>query len=236
MKLKRAKKWRSAGILLPALIISGSIYLHSPAQAHTVVFENGTAVMGHHQGKQAGFEVVHSPTYWSGLGFELMRHRNSATLLAKSSVLLWRGNYPDYQSNLYFSLAAGSQWPLKSSSGNTSSETQPQSGALYQWNAGWDGEDRRIYSMLKFSQTFDSKHGQHASGKLRLGIAPYKAKSEEPAIWGIVEWTPEKEFHKSDWKHEVTPMIRYFYRNALFEIGSSLSGKFTFNYMFHFFN
>jgi hypothetical protein len=236
MKFKQAKNWLSATGLVLVLSGLGAIGLNSKAFAHAVVFENGIAVMGHHQGKTAGFEVVYSPTYWSGVGFEAMRHKDSAVLLGKATALLWRGNYPDYQSNLYLGLGAGRQWARKTLK-DKSDPTMPMSDAsLYQWNAGWDGEDRQIYSVVHFSQTFDPQHERHDEAKFRLGLAPYKAKNDEPTFWGILEWAPEKYAHDKDWKHEVTPMVRYFYKNALIEIGSSLSGKFTFNYMFHFFN
>jgi len=236
MKFVRAKKWLAANLPIASVTWFGLMCGQPTAHAHAVVFENGTAVMGHHQGNDAGFEIVHSPTYWSGVGLEAMRHKDSTELMGKVTVLLWRGNFPDYQSNLYLGLGAGRRWMKKNMSEKSNSQAEMSDPSLYQWNAGWDGEDRQIYSVVNYSQTFDSKHGRHDEGKIRLGLAPYKAKNDEPTFWGILEWTPEKYAHDKNWKHEVTPLVRYFYKNALIEIGSSLNGKFTFNYMFHFFN
>ncbi|NBO39305.1 hypothetical protein EBU99_12065 [bacterium] len=209
------------------------------ALAHPVVFANGTAVMGHHQGEMAELEIVHSPTPKLGLGLSFDRMPQELSVLGKASALLWRGNYPDYQSNIYLSLAAGRRWAAgrPESEGHSSSNTKGNaSSPLYQWSAGWDGEDRLIYSMLKYAQNYSNDGLSKQQGTLRLGFAPYKAQNDELTVWGIMEWLPEKSENQMQWTHNVTPLVRLFYKNALLEIGSSFSGKVTFNYMFHFFN
>lgn len=208
------------------------ILIPCQSEAHPVVFAGGTAVMGHHLGKEAELEVVHSPTWWSGVGLELARHKNDVEVLAKTTALVWRGNFPDFQSNLYLGLGVGREW-------NKESEPTPvhtNNPTLYQWNAGWDGEDRQIYALTHFAQTYKANSLSETTGKIRLGFAPYKAQGDELTLWGIVEWKPKKSGSDKQWSHEVTPMMRMFYKNALFEIGSSLNGKVAFNYMFHFFN
>jgi len=219
-----------------SLCLIGLFVSPTRANAHPVVFAGGTAVMGHHQGKEVGFEVVHSPSYWSGLGFELSRHEQTPILMGKATGLLWRGNFPDFQSNFYLGAGAGYRWGHKDKMWHTQTGHRSENAPVYQWSADWDGEDRLIYSVLKYSEMFEKWDTRHRKATARLGFAPYKAKNDEPTFWGIVEWTPEKSHGNQNWEHEVTPLVRIFYKNALVEVGGSLSGKFTFNYMFHFFN
>lgn len=226
-KIGLARAW----VLMGSLTLT-QLIIPSGANAHPVVFANGTAIMGHHQGKISEIEVVHSPTSWMGLGLSAERDKKDTTVLGKASLLAWRGNFPDYQSNLYLGVGAGRIWQSNSTNAETSKDATL---GVYQWNASWDGEDRQIYSMVSFSKSYQSNSFHHEKGKVRLGFAPYKAQNDELTMWGILEWMPEKMAGQSHWKHEVTPLVRLFYKNALIEMGSSLNGKVTFNYMFHFF-
>lgn len=204
-----------------------------PALAHPVVFADGTAIMGHHHGKMSGLEVVYSPNWFTGLGLEVEKAPDHNTLLGRASLLAWRGNYPDLQTNVYLSLSLGKKW--ESESDNSHSESKSKTASLAGWSAEWDAEDREYYGRVKYGQTHEISGSRGDEMLVRLGMAPYKAKADEPAIWGMLEWKNSSDNKYSTSHHEVTPLIRYFYKNALFEFGSSLSGKFAFNYMFHFF-
>ena len=209
------------------------------ANAHPVVFDGGTAVMGHQQGGMTEVEVIHSPRWWYGLGISSERMASSTNLLGKATVLVWRGNFPDFQSNFYLGLAAGKKWNSNSESHQSApthrASQQKSSEWLYQWNAEWDGEDREFYGRVHHSQTFKQDNSRSDHSKVRVGYAPYKATANEPALWGMLEWTMHSTENFSKTEHNVSPLMRFFYRNALFEVGSSLSGQFMFIFMFHFF-
>jgi len=233
VKLSCLKK--NTGLLAAA---AGALLVSTQAYAHPVVFSGGTALMGHQMEDMSEFEVVHSPTARTGLGLSVTRHKHAHELLFKAAGLLWRGNYPDFQANIYAVGGAGRQF-ARSHAGDSTSPLMKRihaNPALYEWTLSADGEDRQIYTMGEYSETYDGKGLLRQSGKLRLGFAPYKADSNEMSFWGIVEWVPEKPVGNNKWLHEVTPMLRMYYKNTLIEAGSSLNGKFTFNYMFHFFN
>lgn len=198
-----------------------------PAYSHPVVFQGGTAVSGHHLGEKAEVEVVHSPTWWSGLGVSSERTPHSTQLLAKATVLVWRGHFPDLQSNFYLGTAAGKKW-------NSHSGKDSENPAIYMISTEWDAEDRMYYGRVRYNLNFESNK-RDSSILTRIGLAPYKATSEEPAIWGMVEWMAHPKHSTQEIEHDVTPLIRFFYRNALFEVGTSFNGKVAFNYMFHFF-
>lgn len=221
------KTFARLGVLSAGAVVA----LH--AQAHPVVFADGLAIMGHHHGKMSGFEVVYSPNWFSGFGLEIEKDHSHTSFLGRASLLGWRGNYPDLQTNLYVSAAAGKAWS------NTNEENSAGHSrfapTIAQWSAEWDAEDREYYGRAKYAQQFETDKRRNDQVLVRVGFAPYKAQADEPAIWGMVEWTSKTDNKFKTSSHDVTPLMRYFYKNALFEVGSSLSGKFAFNYMYHFF-
>lgn len=209
-------------------------FLPTPANSHPVVFQGGTAIMGHHLGEMSEIEVVHSPTWWSGFGLFAERASQSTQVLAKATALLWRGNFPDLQSNFYLGTGIGHIWgdPMHADSSTQKNDSRR---AVYVISTEFDAEDRQYYGRFRYN--LRSEDGNLSSNQLltRIGLAPYKANTDEPALWGLVEWTASNHSQTHHYVHEVTPLIRFFYRNALFEIGSSFSGKVMFNYMFHYF-
>jgi hypothetical protein len=207
------------------------------AWAHPVVFSQGTALMGHHQGDMAGLEVIHSPLWWLGLGFAAERTPSSTVLTAETNVLAWRGNFPDLQSNFYLGLAGGNVWGWTHQDMNDSAappRTKSPRGLL-QWKAEWDAEDRQFYARTRYQQEFQEDEVRRDQTLLRVGLAPYKAAADELTWWGMLEWTTDRAQGDHGPKHEVTPLVRLFYKNALVEFGMSVSGRTTFNYMFHYF-
>lgn len=213
-------------LFVSAGVLAATAQMASNATAHPVVFADGTAIMGHHQGRMSGFEIVYSPNWFTGVGLMAERTPEHTSLWGRASLLGWRGNFPDLQTNAYLSLALGQKWNSDANQGTAN---------LGQWNAEWDAEDREYYARAMYSQIFEEKQKRKDKTLIRLGYAPYKASANEAAIWGMLEWKSNSTDRYQSSQHEVTPLIRYFYKNALFEVGSSLSGKFTFNYMFHFF-
>jgi hypothetical protein len=229
------------------LLACSALVVSLPAQltsAHPVVFEQGTAIMGHHHGDMAGVEVIHSPRWWYGIGLDAERTESSSTILARANALVWRGNFPDLQSNLYLGVAAGVAWGTLSDHTSQKSETEAriegsshknERSGVQSWSVEWDAEDRQYYAKARHEQFFKNEQLFTNETVARLGIAPYKAQADEPTLWTMVEWQVHSNAKLENPHHEVTPLIRYFYRNMLFEVGSSLTGKLKFNYMIHYF-
>lgn len=236
-RASRHRPLSRACIALRAVLATVAFLFGARALSHPVIFTGGTAVMGHHMDDMAEVEVVHSPTARTGLGLGVNRHSHATEALAKGTALLWRGNYPDFQANFYLGGGVGRQFARHHAGDKESPlmERISDHPLLYEWTVSADGEDRQIYTLAEYSETYDTKARYRQQGKLRLGFSPYKAQSNELAMWGILEWTPERTAPHSKWQHEVTPLVRMFYKSALVELGSSLNGTFVFNYMFHFF-
>jgi hypothetical protein len=216
------------------------------AAAHPVVFAGGTALMGHHHGSTGGLSFTHSPKYWLGVGAGFDRSPVSTEALGHFNVLLWRGNFPDLQSNFYAGVAGGRRWGSGQDHGSPqehgadhggSSDSQEESW-LARWMVEADAEDRRYYGKVSYAETYDDNQAREQKLTARAGLAPYKAAAKEMAVWGILEWTTtakQSGSRRSEPSHEVTPLIRLFYQNALIEAGVSFQGTVVFNYMFHFF-
>jgi hypothetical protein len=227
--------WRKANLrtAIGLSVLSTGGAMSYGAHAHPVVFADGTAIMGHHHGKMSGLEIVYSPNWYTGFGLEVEKSPKHSSLLGRASYLAWRGNFPDLQTNLYLTAAAGKKW--QANDGEIQSRDKQHLSSLAQWNVEWDAEDRDYYGRIKYAQHFETERQRNDETLVRIGFAPYKANADEPAIWGMLEWKSKSNNRFQTAEHDVTPLMRYFYKNALFEVGSSLSGKFAFNYMYHFF-
>ncbi|MBM3382878.1 MAG: hypothetical protein FJY29_10595 [Betaproteobacteria bacterium] len=240
-KCTEASQWPRAlalAVAWPVLTLISS----QAASAHPVVFEQGTAIMGHHQGDMAGLEIIHSPRWWCGLGIVGERTKNSSVLLARANALVWRGNFPDLQSNLYIGLAGGMGWGALDGHTHGDQSTQrnlalakerSRHSRVQGWSVEADAEDRQYYGKARFKQMFKNEQAFSNQTVTRLGYAPYKAQADEPALWAMVEWSVQSDSKFNNQEHEITPLVRYFYRNMLFEVGSSLNGRLAFNYMIH---
>ena len=64
----------------------------------------------------------------------------------------------------------------------------------------------------------------------RIGFAPYVAGMNALQTWMIVQLSY---FQESKDQLIVTPLMRFFYRNALWEIGANLEGNFFLSLMTH---
>lgn len=94
-----------------------------------------------------------------------------------------------------------------------------------------DAESRRLYISGK-TQTFFLKNDQRIyQSQLRLGIAPYLSEFNELSSWLIVSVQHEPQLIR-EWI--VTPMVRFYYKNVLWEMGSSFKGDWMLNFMIHF--
>jgi|GEM_PF-3127147 hypothetical protein len=123
--------------------------------------------------------------------------------------LLWRGNELDYQSNWYVGLGVSKQ-------GQVLPFTQ------------LDWENREVYFMLDY-QGLPGDLGPSFMSRQRIGVAPFLADFDQWSAWLIVENM------SMGWEYqELRQILRFYYRNILYEIGGSLRGGWLVNLMVHF--
>lgn len=146
-------------------------------------------------------------------GGEMQVHMGQLNFLAK------RWNEKAYQANIYLFGGIGAQ----RFEGNTGFATMPGIEA--------DIEDRRFYLSGKF-QALLPKFGPNVyQSQFRAGVAAYPSEFEEISTWLIASVQYEPQLTR---QVVVTPMARFFYKNVLWEVGSSIKGDWMLNFMFHF--
>jgi len=93
-----------------------------------------------------------------------------------------------------------------------------------------DWESRHLYTaaaaMLLYFE--DEYYPQY---KYRFGFAPFVAGMDTLQAWLIFELSY---FEKNNNQLEITPMMRFFYKNVLWEMGSSLKGELFLTLMVHY--
>ena len=137
----------------------------------------------------------------------------------QANALLKRWNFPDSQGNVYFGAAVGDRGH-----------------SLYKFDIDW--EDRRYYIAAAHEQAYrDADNSVSVGGdrawdmsKLRLGYAPYVAESGQLHTWFMLQYSRNSLAPKPD---ALTPLMRIFYQNVLFEIGSSFRGDAYLTLMTH---
>lgn len=94
-----------------------------------------------------------------------------------------------------------------------------------------DAENRRLYISGKFQTFFLKDNEQIYQSQLRVGVAPYLSEFDELSSWFILSVQHEPQLVR-EWI--ITPMARFYYKNVLWEFGSSFKGDWMLNFMVHF--
>ncbi len=193
------------------------------AQAHPVAYKGATEFMTELDGRSSRHMITHSPTPYLGLGpaLEIFDNEHSA-ISGQIGWLAKRWNMPRSQGNLYL---IGNLGQLKTASSGW--ETLGSLGVQADW------EDRNYY--LLGESTFIRSSGDFKKDrwKVRAGFAPYLGEFRELNTWFIFELNGE---YNAATRPRATPFLRFYYRNVLWEIGSSLQGDFLFNFMLRLFS
>jgi len=97
----------------------------------------------------------------------------------------------------------------------------------------FDIEDRNYYFLAKTARMQGEDSTQLQQHTVRAGIAPYVANYGALHTWIILEWT-NQEVLDEGWDADLTPLLRLFHKNILFELGQSFNGVTKFNFISHF--
>jgi hypothetical protein len=191
------------------------------AQARPVAFLGAWSLMNEnriHQNQLMGSYTLGRE--WS-LGFHFSSFEGDQGrdyfLAPVVSYLVLRENEDRRQTNVY--LTAGSGRLIRYQGG-----TQSVAAAVMALDA--DTETRTVYSALRSEWTKASDGHLYLYSRARLGFAPYSA-----AVGGLHTWVLLQTDYDKWKKHsEITPMLRFFFQNMLWEMGVSLKGSFQFHW------
>ncbi len=189
--------------------------------AHPVIYKGGWSLSSSNMPDYSNNYVMYSLNQRLALGVEHWRltknEINNELGLLKLNHLLWRANGEDYQSNVYLHGGLGIE--------DQEFETKSTRGT-WLLGAEADWETRKLYSSVKYLQFQDVYFGQ-----MRLGFAPKEASFEELQTWFMIQ---AMIINNVNQKLTITPMMRFFYHNSLWEIGSSTQGDWMINLMVHY--
>ena len=207
-------------LLVFHLLWVGSVY------AHPTSFEGGFAIMSEMSKENQEVSAVYSPKYWLGFGVMLVRSPEKFDLVTSQiGWLVKRWNLPEAQGNAYL-LGGVGYGTLKQSM------EQKINGAMYRFGVQLDYETRRIYTFTRYVEHrfFEDNKRINDQFSAALGIAPYLGEFDELNSWVIFKFIADNRF--SDRIYVL--MLRFFYKNFLWEIGQDFNGGPQFSFMVRF--
>jgi hypothetical protein len=167
---------------------------------------------------------LHSPSYRYAVGPYWIQKAKKSRVGLQVSWLVHRGQWDQAQSNVYVWAGAG---------GASHSKAMK---SAYPVGTQLDFETRRFYSAWMSEWVMRPGDRPQQKHKARAGFAPYLAGDGELNTWGILEVSTAEDpwwGESRGWKTEVTPLVRFYFKNVLWEMGISQFGNFKLNWMMH---
>ncbi len=198
-------------------LILACMLLAAPAVAKPISYVGGTMVMMENDetGNTLNIDYTFDPRFAAGLYAKKERGGEEyATIGPQLNALIYRWNLPDGQANI-FNYTGGGASRIR--------------GTTYA--TGWTGfladyETRRIFTSYeaKFMAVDDIEVSTWQ--RARVGVAPYLANYDDLNTWAMfqVDYHPNK-----DRDITLTPLLRFFYKTTLAEIGVSTDKDVMFN-------
>ncbi len=190
--------------------------------AHPISYKGSMGIMTYQSPSLTHTQLNYSFRHWLAAGVHhiaIPNQKKSATF-ASVNLLLKRWNGSGLQANLYTILGAGQ------SHLGESRETSGLTGLQF------DIEDRDYYFLAKQTQIFHKKGIDLKQTIVRTGFSPYVDPFDGLHSWLILEWKQTNLLNKVT-RSDLTPFVRLFYRNLLFELGQSFKGDTKVNLIVH---
>lgn len=201
-------------IFLIIFFVSLNVY------AHPVIYKDGWAINSSNMSFFSNNYVLYSLTNRFSLGAEYNRFDKDDLALMKFNSLLWRHNGDDSQANLYLHSGLG-----------FIDEFNSGSRGIFNLGIEGDWETRKLYTSWKHLQFSGAKNANYSVSQGRVGFSPKEAPFENLQTWFMVQGMV---IHDVEDRLMLTPLIRFFYQNVLWEVGSSTRGDWMLNLMVHY--
>ncbi len=187
-------------------------------QAHPVSYGRSLSLTSHNNKNRSHNTIHYSPTYWWSYGVEVHSDRETKIFLPRVGFLVKRWNGDDYQANIYaFGGYGYIDWD----------QSQGKKSDVYRVGTQLDWETRKIFTLAKYAR-YEGTDFLKENYMVRLGFAPYLAKYNELNTWLMLQLSHQP--HSQMSQTSVTPLIRMFYKNVLWEFGASTSGNWLVNF------
>jgi hypothetical protein len=207
--------------MLKLILLINSLSLSGLVLAHPVIYKDGWVYQGSFMPKMADISVSYTfnPRYAITMNsnrFEELDNYQDYTLGLNVLVKRWLNQ--DSQGNVYLGAHLGQFEDF---------DHRGEAGHAF-FMADW--EDREDYFVFK-SKRYFFQEKEIQDFMVRYGVAPYVAGMNELQTWAIVQ---AYYFEAQSESLLLTPMLRFFYKNVLWEIGSSTTGDSFINLMIHY--
>ena len=190
------------------------------AQARPVSYPGGWTVMQMNDYDSNSLHLHYSPTAKYSVGYygELVRDEDVQLHTVQYNRLLKRWNGEASQGNLYFKANAGA------------AERDGDYEAVGRVGIAADYETRRVFFSYE-NQYTDAGFFDGFTQSARVGVAPYKTEYDELSTWLMLQINHEPE--KAD-KIILTPIVRMFQGEYLWEVGVSDNKQLLLNWIVRF--
>lgn len=202
------------------------LLINLEAYAHPVIYKGGTMIGSQNMEMFSDNQVNYSFHQRWATGLNLWRFNNEDGTttqfgFARLNHLLKRWNSNFSQANIYLSSGLGAA--------DTSGENSSSKGA-YLLGAEADWETRTLFTSIKYYSFNSPSLTSVSMTQGRIGYSPYEADFDKLQTWVMLQGMYMGEVEKT---LVVTPLLRFFYNNVLWEVGSSLRSEWFLNFMVH---
>jgi hypothetical protein len=205
-------------------ILVFSLLMSASALAHPTSYQGATSVMTWNQPFLNDTMVTYTFANRAAIAARYMRMvmrdgEEMYTYMPQLNLLVSRWNEDDHQANIYLFGGGGVQ------------ELRNEKQFMGLAGIETDAESRWWYVSAKYQALIPKAGDTIHQTQFRTGVAAYASAYEELASWFILSVQYEPQLLR---EVTITPMARMFYKNVLWEVGSSLKGDWMLNIMFHF--
>ena len=197
-----------------------------PSFSHPVIYKDGIVVSSSNMKSYSDNQLMYS---WSNRWASGLNHwrftkdeDNTDLAFLKTNYLLYRHNGEFSQGNIY----------VHGGVGVADSEIEKrQTNEAYMTGVEMDWETRTLYTALKYYYFTSPKVTDISMTQARIGFSPYEAGFDQLQSWFMIQvmYMPDVEKEAI-----ITPLLRFFYKNVLWEIGSSTRAEWMLNIMVHY--
>jgi len=207
------------------ILIVSLVFLSISSNAHPVIYKGGTMIGSQNMSMFSDNQVNYSfhQKWATGLNLWRFNKDNKSTQfgLIRLNHLLKRWNTDDSQANIYLSSGIGVA--------DTNIERKgTKSGYLGGIEADW--ETRKLFGSIKYYHFSAPKLTDVSITQARIGYSPFEADFDKLQAWVMLQGMYMGQIDKTV---IVTPLLRLFYNNVLWEVGSSLRSEWFLNFMIH---
>lgn len=203
-----------------------TLFLSLEALAHPVIYKDGIVISTSNMQSYSDNQLMYSWSHRWASGLNHWRftkdENNTEFAFVKTNYLAYRHNGESSQANIY----------LHGGIGIVDSEIENrQTNDAYMAGIDLDWETRTLYTSLKHYYFTSPQTTDMSMTQARIGVSPYEAGFDQLQSWFMLQVMSMPDIQK---ELIITPMLRFFYRNVLWEVGSSTRGEWMLNLMVHY--